>query len=218
MWSAKYSVALKTSQWPLAQAMRMCKLYVLFTRRRQAPLIYRRRVAPHLRWRELRWQSFTTWRWAGPALAGWIRCQWITRRLPLLPRRRHRTTWKIRRHGPAEDPHRGESPPRNRPANRAVAPPRSLLPVSARRNPARSPANEAAGSPPESLPRKVDAGRQGRALGEARRAGLQLARALGALPDVSRQRKDGEAGDARLPAHPCFSRRASAAAQLISAM
>src|SRR6476620_2443460 len=39
MWSAKYSVPSKTSQWPLAEAMRMCKLYVLFTRRRQAPLI-----------------------------------------------------------------------------------------------------------------------------------------------------------------------------------
>jgi hypothetical protein len=49
----------------------------------------RRRVAPHLRWEELRWPSFTLWRWAGPALAGWIRYQWRTRRPPPPPRRPH---------------------------------------------------------------------------------------------------------------------------------
>jgi hypothetical protein len=35
--------------------------------------------------RERRWPSFTTWRWAGRALDGWIRCRWIT---PLLQRPR----------------------------------------------------------------------------------------------------------------------------------
>jgi hypothetical protein len=35
--------------------------------------------------RERRWPSFTTWRWAGRALDGWIRCRWI---IPLLQRPR----------------------------------------------------------------------------------------------------------------------------------
>jgi hypothetical protein len=67
----------------LAQALRMCKLYVSFTGRRVPRLETgggwrRTRVR-----RERRWPSFTLWRWAGPALDGWIRCRWRAR--PLLP-------------------------------------------------------------------------------------------------------------------------------------
>ena len=67
----------------------MCKLYVSFTGRRVPRLETgggwrRTRVR-----RERRWPSFTLWRWAGPALDGWIRCRWRARPLLLPPRRPH---------------------------------------------------------------------------------------------------------------------------------
>ncbi len=59
--------------------------------------------------RKRRWPSFIIWRWAGPALDGWIRCRWRTSLLQRpLPHNRHLATIASRR------PVREERPPRRR--------------------------------------------------------------------------------------------------------
>jgi hypothetical protein len=129
----------------------------------------RRRVAPHLRWEELRWPSFTTWRWAGPALAGWIRYQWSTRRPPLPPRRQLHTSSKSHQPVPAPGlPSRDAS----RPGSRAAALPRSPLRGRAQRNRPKSPPRRAPGNPP----RKAGGVRLARAPGKARAASLPAGR------------------------------------------
>jgi hypothetical protein len=170
-------------------------LYVLFMQRRPAPRD-RRRVAPHLRWRELRWPSFITWRWAGPARAGWIRCQWRTRRPPVPPRRRLHTTISTRhRQVPAAGPRSLDAnQPRNRPRNPAEAPPESLPPERALNALARSRPKRAPESPRRNPRRRAGAGRPGRAHARARAGNLPAEKAPGGHPPGRARRRVGAAG------------------------
>ena len=87
----------------------------------------RRRVAPHKTWRERRWPSFITWRWAGPAQVGWTHCpqRELLLLLLLLPRRpRHPSILKNLRQaqGRAERAgHGGAGPGRSPPSGRPRA-------------------------------------------------------------------------------------------------
>ena len=127
--------------------------------------------------RELRWPSFTTWRWDGPALAGWIRCQRRTRQPPLQPRRRLHTTSKTHPPRAAGPLSRVASRPRNRPGNRAAAQPRSPLRGRAPRNPPKRPLRRAPESPPASPPRRAGGVRLERARGKRARGDLRPGRA-----------------------------------------
>ncbi len=92
--------------------------------------------------RKRRWPSFILWRWAGPALDGWIRCRWRT---PLLRRplpHPHRTATITSLRPVPGRPVRRERPPRNRP------------PESRPGNPARNPARRRQGGAPRRAPRR----------------------------------------------------------------
>jgi len=88
---------------PLAQALRMCKLYVGSPGRRLCASRPAAGGAAQL-WRERRWPSFIIWRWAGPAQVGWTHCpqRELLLLLLLLPRRpRHPSILKSLRRAEA---------------------------------------------------------------------------------------------------------------------
>jgi hypothetical protein len=92
----------------------------------------RRRVAPHLLERKRRWPSFIIWRWAGPALDGWIHCRWKAPLLVLPPRRPRRLATLVslprplHREPPVSPQRAARRRPSGRPSgprNRAAGPP-----------------------------------------------------------------------------------------------
>lgn len=131
-------------------------------------------------WRERRWPSFISWRWVGPAQAGWIRCRWRTPPLRLPPPDLHpsMTSMSPPRLAPVQPRGRrapGRVPRRAVPASRPSAPsePRSQR----ERAPGRRPSEAAGrrlgnqpvrvpGSPPKrargSGPRRAAGGADGR--------------------------------------------------------
>ena len=147
----------------LAQALTKCMLYVCFTgaRPRLETVGGWRRTCVR---RKRRWPSFIIWRWAGPALDGWIRCRWRTSLLQRPPpHHRHTTTITNRRPAPRR-PVRGERPPRRR------------LPESRPRNPAgerqrRVPRRRPGGPPPRRPPENQLANRPRKALSAGNRPG-----------------------------------------------
>jgi hypothetical protein len=89
--------------------------------------------------RKRRWPSFIIWRWAGPALDGWIRCRWRMFLLHRLPPHPHSTIIASRRPDPGRPVHEKR-------------PPRRRLPGSRPRNPARERPRRPPGSPPPRRP------------------------------------------------------------------
>jgi hypothetical protein len=146
-----------------------------------------------------RWQNFITWKWAGPAPAGWIRCRWRTPlRLPPLDLQLPTKQPSLPSPDAAQPP--GERllrrvPPGSRRRELAVEPRRRRP----RRGPGR-PREGVAGSRPADRPEEVAAG--------------PLREPSPRLGDAPR-RADAAGGS---PAYFWSFRRARAAAQLISAM
>ena len=180
---------------PLAQALRMCKLYIGKRVGASAPRD-RRRVAPHQTWRKRRWPSFIIWRWGGRAQVGWTPCpQRVLLPLLLLLPRRPRHPSILKSLPPAEGrvgragrgvvgP--GESRPSGRP-RAAAGSPRAKAP---RRAPAGRPRSRA------SRPNAAAAARHGRApVSRPAQAGSPL---VGRAPDArlrgSEPRRAGAAG------------------------
>jgi hypothetical protein len=195
----------------LAQAMRMCKLYVLFTAGRTRAWT---RGGLRRTWvgRELTWPSFIIWRWAGPALAGWTRYRWKARHRPLPPLRLRPMMISVSLRWDGAAVLRRVDRPRSRAESRPPdVPPRKLrarAPENQPRNPPRRAAGRLPGSgagvPPGRVPavahlpeRRAPAGR---------RPGRAPRRDVGAGAAGGNARQDP------------FSTRARAAAQLISAM
>jgi hypothetical protein len=201
---------------PLAQALRMCKLYVGSPVGASAPR-NRRRVAPHKPWRERRWLSFIIWRWAGPARVGWTHCPQRVLLLLLLPRRpRHpsilkslpRPEGRAKRAGHVAAAGLGVvGPGGSQPSGRPKAAAGSRLAKAPRRAPGSRPRSRA------DRPSGAGAARPGRAPA-ARPAPAAASPLGGRAPDVPRRaggpRKGGAAGGVS-PAGP--TRRRSLSAQ-----
>jgi len=106
--------------------------------------------------RERRWPSFIIWRWAGPALAGWIRCRWRVPPLRLPPRDLHRsaTSMSPRRPVPAPLNPRESAPRRAQRGSRPRGPgdePRNRLRRAPKRQPEGAPGRRR-GRPPVNRP------------------------------------------------------------------
>jgi hypothetical protein len=158
--------------------------------------------------RERRWPSFIIWRWAGPALDGWIHCPWRAPPLLLPPRRRrHTATLKSCRRRGRDPAAPGEDPARRRPRDRLNGPA------------GRAPRRAAASPPREPEPaRRGVAARLGRALANHPRvASPRAGRALAAPRRGNGASRVGAVGGGS-PDYPRDSSRARAAAQLIRAM
>jgi len=143
--------------------------------------------------RERRWPSFIIWRWAGPALDGWIRCRWRAPPLVLPPRlRRHSAILRSPR--PAvlpRPPGLGAGPARRRPRGQAGS------------QPERAPSRLANPQREQRLPRKVAGAPHERVPAKPRRAASPpAARARAAQLRRSGLRRDGDGSPLPTPGSP----------------
>lgn len=138
-----------------------------------------------------RWPSFIIWRWAGPALDGWIRCRWRTLLLqrPPPPPRRTTTTTSLRP-VPSRPVRGGRPPERGLPRSQPRSPARNRPGKPLTRAPRRPPGNRPPRSPPGNLP----ASRPRKAPVAPPSAGSQRGRARpGRRPGSGRKRAVGGA-------------------------
>ena len=155
----------------LAQVLKKCMLY------RHSPPEAQPRLETVGGWRRTcvrrkrRWPSFIIWRWAGPALDGWIRCRWRTSPASTVPPPSPSsvTTTTTQPAGHAAKPREGPS------AAKEGAPRRPP------RRPAKKAGKEGRRRPPEKRPPRRRAGnrpanRPGKARREARTAGKTAAK------------------------------------------